>query len=353
MADQVDEELLMFMRGIKLDKFLATLHDQGVNTIDDLKFVDREIMDACGFSTMHRKKFEEGWNKRDAAKREFLERSAPRLFEAARKGEVGMVRSLLKLAGAQVNCQDHDHHGYTPLHEAAAGGHTQIVQTLLAYGASPDFKANKGFAPLHLAAADGCVDTVRAMVNGGAFIDVQENKGRTPLHLAAGMGHRDTAMHLLAVGAEVDIRDNEGDSPLLWAAAEGHASTVQALLKGGARINLQSNDGQTALHMAARWGHTETAQVLIAARAKVDLQNNDGDSPLLWAAAEGHVETARALVTARACVDLENRHGKTPLDVADYPFSEHAEQMKALLRAYHVFDLGPSFDTGGEDNFLI
>eukprot|EP00976_Prorocentrum_cordatum_P109997 1195118-Prorocentrum_minimum.AAC.1 len=45
--------------------------------------------------------------------------------------------------------------------------------------------------------------------------------------------------------------------------------------------------------------------------------------------------------------------GKTPLDVADNPFSENAEQMKALLRAYHVFDLGPSFDTGGEDNFLI
>eukprot|EP00959_Pyramimonas_sp_CCMP1952_P295890 6189163-Pyramimonas_sp.AAC.4 len=75
---EVNEELLKFMRGLKLDKFLGALHEQGVNHIEDLKFVDREIMDACGFSVAHRKKFEEGWNKRDAAKREFLERSKSR-----------------------------------------------------------------------------------------------------------------------------------------------------------------------------------------------------------------------------------------------------------------------------------
>ena len=49
-----------------------------------------------------------------------------------------------KLSPSDANCRYPLLTGYTPLHEAAAGGHTQIVQTLLAYGASPDFKASKG-----------------------------------------------------------------------------------------------------------------------------------------------------------------------------------------------------------------
>eukprot|EP00240_Pyramimonas_obovata_P016210 CAMPEP_0118935886 /NCGR_PEP_ID=MMETSP1169-20130426/15885_1 /TAXON_ID=36882 /ORGANISM="Pyramimonas obovata, Strain CCMP722" /LENGTH=269 /DNA_ID=CAMNT_0006878961 /DNA_START=142 /DNA_END=954 /DNA_ORIENTATION=+ len=53
----VDSEVMEFMRDLKLDKYVPALVEQGVSTFDDLKSVDEDIMDDCGFTPIHKKAF--------------------------------------------------------------------------------------------------------------------------------------------------------------------------------------------------------------------------------------------------------------------------------------------------------
>eukprot|EP00976_Prorocentrum_cordatum_P037399 760108-Prorocentrum_minimum.AAC.1 len=53
----VDSEVMEFLRDLKLDKYVPALAEQGVSTLDDLKEVDEEVMDVCGFSLIHKKAF--------------------------------------------------------------------------------------------------------------------------------------------------------------------------------------------------------------------------------------------------------------------------------------------------------
>ena len=76
----------------------------------------------------------------------------------------------------------------TPLHDAAAYGHTEVAELLLAKGADVNAKA------------DG---------QGGA----------TPLLAAAFNGWRDTAELLLAKGADINAKDLHGSTPLFMAVA--------------------------------------------------------------------------------------------------------------------------------------
>ena len=62
----------------------------------------------------------------------------------------------------QVNLVTED--GRTPLHMAAAKGHTEVVKLLLAKGAQPDVKAKDGSTPLHLAAEGGFKDIVELLL---------------------------------------------------------------------------------------------------------------------------------------------------------------------------------------------
>ena len=74
--------------------------------------------------------------------------------------------------------------GYTPIHEACVGGHSDIVKLLLKEGADPDIRCSNRYTPLHLATVqkhDACVEI---LIKNGAKIEVQDNYNRTPLDLA-------------------------------------------------------------------------------------------------------------------------------------------------------------------------
>lgn len=73
-------------------------------------------------------------------------------------------------------------HGYTPLHEAAIGGHSDILDLLLQYG--------------------------------GDVNCLTYTSSSTPLHLAAFGHHKSCIMLLLAYGADDTLIDNDNKTPL-------------------------------------------------------------------------------------------------------------------------------------------
>ncbi len=87
-------------------------------------------------------------------------------------------------AGARVNSPSQSKAKVTPLHSAAAGGHTKLVKLLLEHGADPSAPQVGGFTPLHAAAQNGDVESIRLLLLRGADMNVKSAEGKTPLQCA-------------------------------------------------------------------------------------------------------------------------------------------------------------------------
>ncbi len=157
------------------------------------------------------------------------------LLDAARRGEVEVVRSLLD-GGADVNAARGD--GLTALHAAAERGHLDVVKLLISAGAELDAGTRIGrYTPLHLAGRGGHGRVVGALVEAGADVNATtSNTGVTPVHLAAAaVGGETSVATLLDHGADVNAREaSSGQTPLMFAAAYDRSAAVRMLLSRGA-----------------------------------------------------------------------------------------------------------------------
>ena len=125
-----------------------------------------------------------------------------------------------------------DSRGETPLHQAAALGHTQTVRNLLDTGADPNARDNRDWTPLHLAASYGRIETVRTLLDAGADPKVRDKRDQTPLHLAKSKGHTETIQMLRATGMWGSSRrssDSDGRSPK----KENHMPTLSIIGQPG------------------------------------------------------------------------------------------------------------------------
>ena len=105
-----------------------------------------------------------------------------------------------------------------------------LVKTLLFAGASVDAKDDTDWTPLHEAARWGCSDVVRILLKAGASVDAKDWNGRTLLHMAAWYGHADITKILLEAGAKADVRDGVHETPLDHARMRKHDNVI-AILK--------------------------------------------------------------------------------------------------------------------------
>lgn len=74
--------------------------------------------------------------------------------------------------------------GYTPLHEATANGHAQVLDYLLDKGGDVNCRANSGYTPLHLASSSGHVECVKVLLKHCADISITDEFGKTPKQTA-------------------------------------------------------------------------------------------------------------------------------------------------------------------------
>jgi len=250
------------------------------------------------------------------------------LIIASYQGRIEMVEALIT-AGADKDKSDND--GYTPIFWASYNGHLEVVQALIAAGADKDKSDNDGYTPIYGASQYGHLEVVQALLAAGADVNKADNDGYTPISRASIRGHLEVVQALLAAGADVSKADNDGRTPIYAASYKGHLEVVQALVAAGADVNRANNDGWTPISVASVKGHLEVVQALIAAGADVNRAGNDGWTPIYGASYMGHLEVVQALIAAGANVNKADNNGSTPISRASR--NSHLEVVQALIAA--------------------
>nr|CAD7202447.1 unnamed protein product [Timema douglasi] len=218
------------------------------------------------------------------------------LFEACKTGDIVRVKKLVN--PQTVNARDTAGRKSTPLHFAAGHnvtliegyGRRDVVEFLLATGASIQARDDGGLHPLHNACSFGHADVVRLLLEAGANPNTRDNWNYTPLHEAAIKGKVDVCIALLQHGGDANIRNTEGKTALelsdsaarpvltgdhrkeelLEAARSGAEDRLVALLNP-LNVNCHASDGRrsTPLHLAAGYNRNRVVQLLLQHGADV------------------------------------------------------------------------------------
>nr|CAD7454934.1 unnamed protein product [Timema tahoe] len=173
------------------------------------------------------------------------------LFEACKTGDIVRVKKLVN--PQTVNARDTAGRKSTPLHFAAGYGRRDVVEFLLATGASIQARDDGGLHPLHNACSFGHADVVRLLLEAGANPNTRDNWNYTPLHEAAIKGKVDVCIVSVCTVAQLV---DQGHSPHLVAATCLFTYRAQfrfefsALLQHGGDANIRNTEGKTALELS-------------------------------------------------------------------------------------------------------
>ena len=153
------------------------------------------------------------------------------LYFAAQYGQIHMIEMLAE-QGLDVNKSDDE--GLNPLHYAAACGKFESVFTLLNLGGRESMtKVGDGHGtPLHQAVAKGHKDIVSLLLNEGCPINVVDSEARwkcPPFCCSIWSNSHDRNVGKTRVGCQYR-GNNEGWTPLHAAAANGQLKSVPTLL---------------------------------------------------------------------------------------------------------------------------
>jgi len=193
------------------------------------------------------------------------------IFEASLFGDLERVRALMT---ADPNLRDmHAPLGGTPIHLAAASGHSSITEFLV-YIAGTGNSCNVPdkiweVTPLYTAAsyADVKIGEIMAerMLANGADPNMHQKNDHSVLHAAAEVGNTSLVRMLIRKGANVALKDRAGKTPLDIAREKQHVETIMLLRQADAiprdhssslRLAIGKSDppaGDAAIDLPQEW----------------------------------------------------------------------------------------------------
>ena len=237
----------------------------------------------------------------------------------------GKIAKLLTDAGADVNIENDD--GKTALNEAAFKGEDDIVNIMIAAGASKQTK-NKA---LYSAAKKGRHKIVNTLIAAGADVNAKDINGKTALWYAYTYDNdytEDTMAVLMAAGADINIKDDKGNTMIMLSEEDYHSinlNKLQKLLDAGIDLNAKNNVGDTALITASgcnRDHDIAMVDMLLNYGAHVNDQNLNGDTALMLAvlySGSSKTQKVKRLLAGGADVTIKNKDGATALMLAYDP----------------------------------
>ena len=180
----------------------------------------------------------------------------------AYRGTADSIRAMLD-AGASLEDPQSVRYRNLPLVFASMTGDLENVKLLLAHGADPS-DGSYGRTPLAQAVTFGYPDVVQALIAGGASVSMREGSGINLLHWAAIANRPSVIPALATAGIPVNDQDKFGFTPLMYAATLdfGDAETVKTLLRAGANPGIRNNEGRTAREQARYLRHSQIEAVL-------------------------------------------------------------------------------------------
>ena len=139
-------------------------------------------------------------------------------------------------------------HKAGPLQYAIFKGNTNIINTLLKYGADICRKDNLGNNALMYAASYGNAEVIDTLLNYSSnSYRVVDIYGDTPLHNAALLGNTNTLTALMnRTPININSQNIDGNTPLHLAVKNHNTNTYRFLLLKGADYTIKNYDGKTA-----------------------------------------------------------------------------------------------------------
>ncbi|XP_055015056.1 dynein axonemal heavy chain 12 [Boleophthalmus pectinirostris] len=161
------------------------------------------------------------------------------LYEASAHGDPEVIRLLMEY-GADANVPKHT--GHLPIHRVAHRGHLQALLTLIPVTSKSEV-ADSGMSPLHSAAAGGHTHCIKALLEAGY----------DPNYMLHPWVRRSY--------------DDERKSALFFAVSNNDVPSARALLEAGAMAN---QDPVKCLQVALRMGNYELIHLLLSFGANVN-----------------------------------------------------------------------------------
>ena len=193
------------------------------------------------------------------------------LNKAAAAGDAAGVRRALN-CGANPNALVQFRHSSIAetaiLRAAGAGNAAEVVEILLAAGASIHARSGDGYdaSLLGIAAGHGDVDLCRVLVKNGASVDEISQDEMLPLHIAANNGRGDVCRFLVDAGADLYALHGEYTA-LHDAAKNGHLECCKVLVELGLSSSYKAPDPDefylTPFQLAVRYGVIETSAFFV------------------------------------------------------------------------------------------
>jgi ankyrin repeat protein len=160
------------------------------------------------------------------------------------------------------------------LFERVEGRDARAVRLILAAGVSPGVRNDRGRTPLYVAVEAGDEEMVEALIASGASAndpgaDVNKSMeyGDTLVMRAVDRNNARILSALVAAKADVNKGNAYRVNGLMSAAMQGHADLVGILVKAGANVNGRDSAGTPVLYSAVQGGNPEAVRILLEAGA--------------------------------------------------------------------------------------
>lgn len=217
--------------------------------------------------------------------------SKPLLHQAARHGQLSIVRYLAQETDNNVNVVDQ--YGRSALMHACSCGHGEVVAELLQLGSDASSVSRSGHTAIENAAAAGDLQSLKNVLAA-----TDDNAIRLSLLIASANGHVDIVRFLLSnPSVDPDQKDQNSWTPLHWASRNGHSDIVSLLLARNAIVDARDNFGRTPLNRAVQIGAVDISKALLQAGASPISRDSSKMSLVHHAAAGGFVEILGLLIS--------------------------------------------------------
>ena len=213
----------------------------------------------------------------------------------------GLDTLNILLSKPGISLDPKDKLGKTPFIEAAKQGNVAIVRRLLSSpGVNPNACDCRGRTALWYSVRDKpqFVAIVKLLVEDSRVdINAADNQSVTPIFQAVHTKATEIASILLTTGkTNVNLTDHMGFAPLTYAAMKGPPSILELLLEvPGVDIECRDDRWYTPLALAAKYGQEESVAALIARGASLVAWTNKRLTPLQVAVECKHTRIVQLL----------------------------------------------------------
>ncbi|EXA34350.1 hypothetical protein FOVG_14335 [Fusarium oxysporum f. sp. pisi HDV247] len=261
------------------------------------------------------------------------------LFFAIAKSKLDIVKELVERFNVDVN--ERDGKGKTPLSRAVGAGHEETVEYLLSNKTIQVDAADKdGLTPLWRALKQfGSIRTssIAASLIRRANINTPNNTGEYPLLwvIETGViseqwgnydnprlrGLKKPVLFLLLEREDLDVnqKDSKSRSALFLAVKTKNQTAVEELLKReDIKVNSFDEDWRTPLSLASATCYPSMVETLLRhPEIEVCSVDKNGRTPLVWSIISGQVKNMEHLLTRdNQAINIPDKGGRTPLSWA-------------------------------------